>query len=708
MSKDCCCNHEEHKHLDEHHHEHHHSHECGCEHEHHHEHHHSHECGCEHEHHHEHHHSHECGCEHEHHHSHECGCEHEHHHEHHHSHECGCEHEHGCGCGCHHEHHNPKIMYIRIGLSVLLSVLGLFLNGWVAVISFIAAYIVIGYDILIGSVKDIFKYHVLGENLLMTIASLGALALGEYIEAVAVMLLYQIGEMLQDSAVEKSRSAISALTSLRSETVMLENADGSVTPIAPENLKAGDIFVVKPGELITVDGVILSGSGEMDTKALTGESLPVYKEEGSEVIGGTTNLNGFIRIEAKNSYLNSTVAKILRLVEESESRKSPAESFIRKFAKIYTPIVFIIAAFVAFALPLILGESFSGYIYSALVFLTVSCPCAFVISVPLTYFAGIGGASKKGVLIKGANYIDILAKADTFVFDKTGTLTEGTFSVTGVYPQDMPETEFLRIIAAAESVSNHPIAKAICAYADESDLDVTDVKELAGRGVCVKLNDQELLVGNKLLMDDAGIQFETCKSEGSIVYAALSGKYIGAVSVNTVIRKEAPKALSALRSLGVRNISMLTGDTEAQAASVASQLGIISYKAGLLPEDKVNAFNELKGNASVFVGDGINDAPVLTVADIGIAMGGIGSDSALEASDVVIMDDNLSRIADGVAVSRKTKRIAMQNVILSLAVKIAVMALGLFGMMWLWLSIIADVGVCMIAILNSLRALKNK
>ena len=686
MSKNCCCNHEEHKHLDE---------PCEC-----------------HEHRHEHHHGHECGCEHEHHRDHECGCEHEHHHEYHHGHECGCghehhEHEHGCGCGCHHEHVDPKVMYTRIALAVLLGVSGFLLNGWLSVVAFAASYIIIGYDILIGSVKDIFKYHMLGENLLMTIASLGAFALGEYIEAVAVMLLYQIGEMLQDRAVEKSRSAISALTSLRSETVVVEAADGAIKEIAPEAVKTGDIFIVKPGELIAIDGVVVNGSCEVDTKTLTGESLPIYKKEGDEVLGGSTNLNGLIKIKATSAYTDSTVAKILRLVEESESRKSPAETFIRKFAKIYTPVVFGIAAFVAFILPLIMGEPFSGYIYSALVFLTVSCPCAFVISVPLAYFAGIGGASKKGVLIKGANYIDLLAKADTFVFDKTGTLTDGSFSVTGVYPYEVSEEELLSFAFAAEASSNHPIAKAICEYAGKTSLKVLEVKEIAGRGVKVKTELGEVLAGNKLMMENAGIEIETCNFEGSVVYVALNKKYIGALTVNTKLRKEAKTAIEELQSIGIKNIVMLTGDNEAQAALVAKELGIEDYKSQLLPHNKVEAFENYRGETSVFVGDGINDAPVLTVADIGIAMGGIGSDSALEAADIVIMDDNLSRIADGILVCRKTKRIAMQNVILSLSVKIAVMSLGLFGMMWLWLSIIADVGVCMVAILNSLRALKQ-
>ncbi len=684
MSKTCsCCNHEEHKH--EHHEDH-----CGC-----HEHHEDH-CGC-----HEHHEDH-CGC-HEHHEDH-CNC-HEHHEDH-----CNCHehHEHGCGCGCHHEHVNPKIMYTRIGLTVLLCVSGLLLNNWLSVIAFAAAYLIIGYDILVGSVKDIFKYHILGENLLMTIASLGAFALGEYIEAVAVLLLYQIGEMLQDGAVEKSRSAISALTSLRSETVVVENADGTTKEIAPEEIRIGDIFIVKPGELIAIDGEIISGSCEVDTKALTGESLPIYKKEGDEILGGSTNLSGLIKVLAKSVYNDSTVAKILRLVEESEENKSPAESFIRKFAKIYTPVVFGIAAFVAFILPLILSKPFSDYIYSALVFLTVSCPCAFVISVPLTYFAGIGGASKKGVLIKGANYIDLLAKADTFVFDKTGTLTDGAFTVTGVYPVDISETELLNIIAAAESASNHPIAKAICSCAEKNIVPVSEIKEIAGRGLLAKTDMGEVLVGNSSLMEDAGIEVKTCKFEGSVVYAALNGKYIGAVTVNAQIRKEAKAAVEKLRALNAEKIAMLTGDNEAQAAVVAKELGIGIYKAQLLPQDKVEALENYKGNITVFVGDGINDAPVLTVADIGIAMGGIGSDSALEAADIVIMDDNLSRIADGVTVCRKTKRIAMQNVILSLAVKVAVMSLGLFGMMWLWLSIIADVGVCLLAIVNSLRALKTK
>lgn len=666
MSKTCCCNHEEHKH--EHHEHHHHEHE---------------HCGCGHEHHHH---------EHEH-----CGCGYEHHH-----------HEHGCGCGCHHEHSEPKIMYTRIALAVLLGILGVVLKGWVSVVSFAAAYIIIGYDILIGSVKDIFKYRTLGENLLMTIASLGAFALGEYVEAVAVMLLYQVGEMLQERAVEKSRNAVSALTAIRAETVAVEMADGSVIQIHPEEVKAGDIFVVKPGGLIPLDGVIINGSCEVDTKALTGESLPIYKKEGEQVLGGSANLSGLIKVKATGTYTDSTVAKILRLVEESESRKSPAESFIRKFAKIYTPVVFAIAAFVAFVLPLISGEPLGGYVYSALVFLTVSCPCAFVISVPLTYFAGIGGASKKGVLIKGANYIDLLAKADTFVFDKTGTLTDGAFFVTGVYPCGLTENELLNIASAAESVSNHPIAKAVCEYFPNTDISVLSAKEIPGLGISANTSLGEVLAGSALLLENEGIEFETCNFAGSVVFVALNKKYIGAVEVNTKLREEAVSAVNKIRSLGVKNIAMLTGDNENRAAFTAKELGITAYKSGLLPADKVEAFQSCGGKNSVFVGDGLNDAPVLTVAPIGIAMGGIGSDSALEAADIVIMDDNLSRIADAVSLSRKTRRIVIQNVVLSLAVKLAVMSLSLFGMMWLWLSIIADVGVCLVAVLNSLRAFKTE
>ncbi len=669
---------------------------CGHDHDH---------CGCEHQHH--EHHDH-CGCEHEHHEHHDhCGCEHEHHEHHDH---CGCHHEHHehtCTCGCHHEHHDYKTMCLRIGLSVLLSVLGLFLNGWVSVVSFAAAYIIIGCDILAGSVKDIFKYHVLGENLLMTVASLGAFALGEYIEAVAVMLLYQIGELLQDRAVEKSRNAISALSSIRSETVNLE-CDGILKVVDVHSVRTGDIFIVKAGELIALDGKIISGSCEVDTKALTGESLPVFKEAGDTVLGGSTNLNGLIRVEASSEYFGSTVAKILRLVEESESRKSNAESFIRKFAKIYTPVVFFVAVFVAFVLPLIFGRPFSEYIYSALVFLTVSCPCALVISVPLTYFAGIGGASKKGILVKGANFIDMLAKADSFVFDKTGTLTEGEFSVTGLYPEGVSEEELLNIICSAESGSNHPVALAVCKYNGNKENDIIDIKEIAGRGVIAKTQYGTVIVGNSKLLEDEGIGLKTCIFEGSVLYVALEGKYIGAVTVNVKVKDEAKETINRLKVLNIQNISMLTGDNELAAASVAKELGIINYKAGLLPQDKVSAYEHSKGKITVFVGDGINDAPVLNVADVGIAMGGIGSDSAIEAADVIIMDDNLNRIADGISVCRKTRRIALQNVILALAVKTAVMVLGLFGLMWLWLSIIADVGVCMVAVLNSLRALKTK
>lgn len=619
--------------------------------------------------------------------------------------------EHSNGCG--HEHHeeNRIPLYIRIFITLFLAIASYlsFVTGLFKIIVLAAAYLVIGYDVIYGGVVEVVNEHQLGDKLLMTLASLGAFAIGEYIEAVAVMLFYQVGELLEDIAVDKSRDAISALSSIRSDKIRLIGADGSVSEVSPETVVEGDIFEVHPGELIAVDGIIVSGSGNVDTAALTGESLPVFKKENDSVLGGSINMGGLMKVRASSQYSQSTVAKILKLVEESESRKSHTEGFVKKFVAVYTPIVVAAAVVVAFILPLILKAPFHDYVYKALVFLTVSCPCAFVISVPLAYFAGIGGASRNGILIKGANYIDLLAKADLAVFDKTGTLTDGTFTVCDLIPaRGVSERELLYAACAAECQSNHPIAKALCRYAN-INIQPDSLSEIPGKGMVACLNGQWFVAGNASLMEEWLPHYKKCRKSGTLVYVGRSGKFLGCVRLESRIKKSAASALNKLSAMSVKTV-MLTGDNAESAASVANKLNIADYKASLLPADKVDAFNcyvsETEG-ASIFVGDGINDAPVLTVADVGIAMGGVGSDAAIESADVVIMDDDINRIPKAIEHSKRVKAIVLQNIVISLSVKAIVLLLGLFGYMWLSLSVVADVGVCLVAVINSLRALKK-
>lgn len=583
---------------------------------------------------------------------------------------------------------------------------------WVEMILFGATYIFIGYDVLWRAIRNILHGHVFDENFLMTIASLGAFVVGDFAESAAVMVFYQIGEYFQDYAVDKSRERISSLMDIRPDKAFVfEN--GSVREYQPEDVSVGAELVVKNGEKIPLDGVLLSDDAILDTAALTGESLPVNLKEGDSCLSGSINVGGVIHVRAEKEYYDSTVGKILDMVESASGKKAQPEKFITKFARYYTPIVVISAVLLAIIPPIFTGQ-WKEWIMRALAFLVVSCPCALVISVPLSFFGGIGGASGKGILIKGGSYLEQLKKVNTFVFDKTGTLTKGKFAVTEVFPAERRK-EILVKAAAAESGSNHPIAKCITETArSEFDADFSDgyeIKEIAGKGIRAESKDSVILCGNKELMDGEGISVIGRDTVGSVVYVAENGKYLGCVVVEDELKSEAAEVISELKRQGVRTI-MLTGDNEAAASAVAKKVGIDEYRSGLLPTDKVAEVERLieskkEGDVIAFVGDGINDAPVLMRADVGVSMGGVGSDSAIEASDVVLMYDNLKALVEARKISVKTMRIVKQNIVFALAVKIIVLILSAFGITNMWGAVFADVGVCIIAILNAMRCMKT-
>lgn len=583
---------------------------------------------------------------------------------------------------------------------------------WVEMILFGATYIFIGYDVLWRAIRNILHGHVFDENFLMTIASLGAFVVGDFAESAAVMVFYQIGEYFQDYAVDKSRERISSLMDIRPDKAFVfEN--GSVREYQPEDVSVGAELVVKNGEKIPLDGVLLSDDAILDTAALTGESLPVNLKEGDSCLSGSINVGGVIHVRAEKEYYDSTVGKILDMVESASGKKAQPEKFITKFARYYTPIVVISAVLLAIIPPIFTGQ-WKEWIMRALTFLVVSCPCALVISVPLSFFGGIGGASGKGILIKGGSYLEQLKKVNTFVFDKTGTLTKGKFAVTEVFPAERRK-EILVKAAAAESGSNHPIAKCITETArSEFDADFSDgyeIKEIAGKGIRAESKDSVILCGNKELMDGEGISVIGRDAVGSVVYVAENGKYLGCVVVEDELKSEAAEVISELKRQGVRTI-MLTGDNEAAASAVAKKVGIDEYRSGLLPTDKVAEVERLieskkEGDVIAFVGDGINDAPVLMRADVGVSMGGVGSDSAIEASDVVLMYDNLKALVEARKISVKTMRIVKQNIVFALAVKIIVLILSAFGITNMWGAVFADVGVCIIAILNAMRCMKT-
>ena len=619
---------------------------------------------------------------------------------------------------------------IRILLaSAMLVVLSLLpVKGIGRLFLYLIPYFVVGYDILQKAVRGIYHRQAFDEALLMSVATIGALTLavydglhgGEanYTEAIAVMLFYQIGEWFQSYAVGKSRKNISALMDIRPDYANVERADGTLFRVDPDEVEVGDTIIIQPGEKIPIDGVVKVGASTLNTAALTGESAPREVAPGDEVISGCVNLNGVLRVETTKRFEESTASKILELMEEASSRKSHSENFIAKFARIYTPIVVFSAVALAI-LPglvrLLLRESphWGTWIYRALTFLVISCPCALVISIPLSFFAGIGAASKMGVLVKGSVYLETLSKARTMVFDKTGTLTRGVFKVTAIHPDEMTERELLHLAAHVERYSRHPIAQSLrAAYPEEKDnCTVEEVGEIAGRGVRALVNGKTICVGNAKFMEEIGAGYKNCHHVGTILHVAIEGRYAGHIVISDVVKDHAVSALQSLKNCGIDRMVMLTGDSEAVASQVARELGIKEFHADLLPADKVlrveSLMDETEGRNRklVFVGDGINDAPVLSRADIGIAMGAMGSDAAVEAADVVLMDDDPNRIAMAIRLSRRCLRIVKENILLAIGIKLACLFLGAIGIANMWFAIFADVGVMVIAVLNAIRCL---
>ena len=609
-----------------------------------------------------------------------------------------------------------KAIKIIIALILyLLAIIIKFENELINDIIFIVSYIIVGFEILKKAIRNICRGKVFDENFLMAVATLGAFGIGEYPEAVAVMLFYQIGELFQSYAVDKSRKSISSLMDIRPDYANIDK-NGKLEKVNPEEVKIGEIIVVKPGEKIPLDGKVVEGKSTLDTKALTGESLPKEVEEGEDVLSGCININGVIKIKVTKGYGESTVSKILDLVENASNKKSKSENFITKFAKYYTPIVVIVAVILAIVPPLIIkGATFSEWVYRALSFLVVSCPCALVISIPLSFFGGIGGASKIGILIKGSNYLEALSNTEIAVFDKTGTLTKGVFEVQKIHGEGISEEELLKIAAYTENYSNHPISKSIKeAYKKEIDeKKITDSQELSGLGIKARIEDKEVLVGNEKLMKENKIEYTKCNEIGTILYIAINQKFSGYILISDKIKEDAKKTIEELKKNNIKQTVMLTGDKKEVGEYVAKEIGIDKVYTELLPDGKVEKVEELlktkteKGKLA-FVGDGINDAPVLTLADIGIAMGGLGSDSAIEAADIVIMTDEPSKIISAIKLSKKTMRIVKENIVFAISIKILVLILTAFGLSTMWEAVFADVGVSIIAIINSLRMLKTK
>ena len=731
--------------------EHHHDHgeECGCG-GHHHDHEHGEECGCGDHHHNDHEHGEECGCGDHHHHDHEhgeeCGCG-GHHHDHEHGEECGCgdhhhhDHEHGeeCGCGDHHHDHEheeskPKKVekrkekkeinkdLIKIIIGVIVYAFGIYEmavgnTGTFGVVVFLAAYILIGGDVLLKAIKNLFRGQVLDENFLMSIATIGAVAIGEYSEAVGVMLFYKIGEYLQQKAVGQSRKSISALMEIKAEFANLVQG-GKMIQVDPEEVEVGDVIVVKPGEKVPLDGIVTEGEAMLDTSAITGESVLRSVKPGEEVVSGTINTNALIYVRVTKEYGESTVAKILDMVENAGSRKSQTENFISKFCRYYTPIVVGLALAVAFIPPLVIeGAVFRDWLYRGLIFLVVSCPCALVLSIPLSFFGGIGSASKNGILIKGSNYLEALRKANTVVLDKTGTITKGVFKVTEINPVGMSEDELLKYAAIAEANSNHPIAKSIMeSYNEkfEEEVKLSEIdkyEEIAAHGIKVLYNGKTILAGSSKLLDSENIEYKKIEESGTTVYVAVDGKFAGCIVISDEVKEDSKRAIEEMRKVGITNVVMLTGDNEAAAAKIAKEVGVNKHYSGLLPNQKVEILEEIANENStgntIFIGDGINDAPVLARADVGIAMGGVGSDAAIEASDIVFMTDELSKLPIAKRISEKTNKIVWQNIVFAMGVKVIVMLMSTGGVANMWEAIFADVGVALIAVLNAMRTLKE-
>ena len=612
---------------------------------------------------------------------------------------------------------------ILIAAAMLIALKLIPVTGILQLALYLVVYGIIGYDILKKAWKGILNRQVFDENFLMAVATIGAFALaidersGDYVEAIAVMLFYQIGELFQSYAVGKSRRNISALMDIRPDYANIER-DGQLEKVAPDEVEIGSVIVVQPGEKVPLDGVILSGTSSLNTSALTGESLPRDAKEGDEVISGCINMTGVLRIQTTKEFGESTVSKILELVEDSSSHKSKSEAFISKFARVYTPAVCYSALALAILPPvvrLLTGNSaqWGEWIYRALTFLVISCPCALVISIPLSFFAGIGGASKEGVLIKGSNYLETLSQVKTVVFDKTGTLTQGVFEVSGVHHNEMEDEKLLEYAALAECASSHPISKSLQrAYGKEIDRDrVSDIQEISGKGISAKVDGHDVLAGNSKLMELNRIAFIDCHSVGTIIHMAIDGEYAGHIVISDVVKPHAKEAIERLKHSGVEKTVMLTGDTRRVAEQVAKDLGVDEVHSDLLPADKVAQVEKLLAakddrDKLAFVGDGINDAPVLSRADIGIAMGAMGSDAAIEAADVVLMDDDPMKIAKAIRISRKCIGIVYQNIVFALVVKFACLALGALGIANMWVAIFADVGVMVLAVLNAIRALR--
>lgn len=648
---------------------------------------------------------------------------------------CGEGHTHHDCCGSHHEHSheqsnvkkekskesvlNPSLVKIIIG--VLVYIFGIYESavgntGTFGMIIFLAAYILIGGDVLLNAIKNLFRGQVLDENFLMSIATVGAIAIGEYSEAVGVMLFYKIGEYLQQKAVGKSRKSISALMEIKAEFANLVK-NGSLQKVDPEEVNVGDIIAVKPGEKIPLDGIVTDGEAMLDTSAITGESVLRNVKIGDEVVSGTISTNALIYIEVTKEYSESTVAKILDMVENAGSRKSQTENFISKFCRYYTPIVVGLALAVAFIPPIFIdGASFKEWMYRGLIFLVVSCPCALVLSIPLSFFGGIGTASKNGILIKGSNHLEAMRKVNTVVLDKTGTITKGVFKVTEIISDGVEKEEVLKFAAIAEANSNHPIAKSIMeSYRKEFDEEIKlneidKYEEIAAHGIKVEYREKVILAGSSKLLDSENIKYKKFEERGTTVYVAVDGKYIGSIIISDELKEDSKKAIEDMKKVGITNIIMLTGDNESAASKIAKEVGIDKYYSGLLPNEKVEILENisdenLKGN-TVFIGDGINDAPVLARADVGIAMGGVGSDAAIEASDIVFMTDELTKVSIAKKISEKTNNIVWQNIIFAMSIKIIVMILSTGGIANMWEAIFADVGVAVIAVLNAMRSLK--
>ena len=609
-----------------------------------------------------------------------------------------------------------RLWRIIIGAALLATAVLLNLNNeWLQIALFIISYIIVGGDVVKRAVKNIFKGQVFDENFLMSIATIGAFFIGEYPEGVAVMLFYQVGELFQSYAVGKSRKSIASLMDIRPDYANVKKGD-ELVKVDPDEVQIGDIIVIKAGEKIPLDGKVIEGSSMIDTSALTGESIPREVEVGSDILSGCININGVITAEVTKEFGESTVSKILDLVENASSKKSNSEQFITKFARYYTPVVVIIAVFLAIIPPLVIdGATFSDWIYRALAFLVVSCPCALVISIPLSFFGGIGGASKKGILVKGSNYLEALAETEIVVFDKTGTLTKGVFNVQEIHPEGVSKEELLELTAYVESYSNHPISLSLKrAYGKEIDNGrISDVEEISGHGVIATVDGKKVMAGNIKLMKMMDIPYFKGELIGTAVHVAVNNKYIGYIVIADEVKPDSAQAIKELKAANIKQIVMLTGDNKSVGSKVAKELGVDKVYAELLPADKVEKLEELFSQKSTkgklaFVGDGINDAPVLARADIGIAMGGLGSDAAIEAADIVIMTDEPSKIATAMKISKKTLKIANQNIVFAIGIKIIVLILSAFGITTMWAAIFADVGVTIIAVLNAFRALNVK